>query len=69
MIVCTMRNLNTLAVQHSFRDRGTLFPGRHKPIPRGLTAAVRVADTREKSAPASLELEKLSLGGITMRKD
>jgi len=45
--VCTKRNLFPPNVQQLFLSQGALFPGRHKPVPEGLTAAVLAADTRE----------------------
>jgi len=41
-------NLITPNVQQHVLRQDALFPGRHKPIPGGLTAAVLAADTREK---------------------
>ena len=43
--------------------RVTLFSGRHKPIPGGLTAAIQAVDTHEKSDPSPLNFDMLSIGG------
>ncbi len=64
-ISCIVDSISSLPPRYSatHSGRGDSYPQGHEPFPGGLAAVVPTADIREKNAPVSEVLEKLSFRG------